>query len=308
MKKRLMRDILVDFLRDEMTNGDKVVLVEADLAKCSATIPLMDEFPERALNVGVAEQNMASVAAGLASYGFVPFIHSFAPFATRRICDQAMISIAYSKQNVKIIGSDPGITAELNGGTHMPFEDIAIMRSIPQMVVYEATDNVEFSQALPQILQYDGAVYIRMFRKTPPPIYEEDYKFDLFKATVIKEGRDATIVASGIMVSAALKAREELLKEGIDCEVIASPTIKPLDEKTIIASAKKTRAVVTAENHNIYGGLGSAVAECLSENCPTKLKRVGVKDKFGEVGKAAYLSKVFNLEVSDIISAVKEIL
>lgn len=303
-----MRDILVEFLREQILKDDKVMVMDADLAKCSGIITLQKEFPDRVVNVGVAEQNLASVAAGLASYGFIPFIHTFAPFASRRACDQVMISICYAKQNVKIIGTDPGISAELNGGTHMPFEDVGIMRCIPGMVVYEPTDNVEFYEALPQILAYKGPVYIRMFRKTPPAVYEEGYKFDLFKANVIKEGTDITIIASGIMVSTALEAQAALQGEGISAEVIACPTIKPIDAETIIKSAKKTGAVVTCENHNTIGGLRSAVAEALSESCPTVIKSVGVKDKFGEVGKMLYLRKVYNMETTDVIAAVKDAL
>lgn len=306
LKDKLMKEVLVDFLRNEILNGDKVVTIDADLAKCSGFITLQNEFPERCLNVGVAEQNMASVAAGLSAYGFIPFIHTFAPFASRRMCDQVMISICYAKQNVKIIGTDPGIAAELNGGTHMPFEDVAIMRSLPGMVVYEPTDNVEFAAALPQILSYQGPVYIRMFRKNPVPVFEEGYSFNLFKANVVKEGKDVTIVASGIMVSTALEAAKALETEGIFAEVVCCPTVKPIDEDTIVASAKKTGAVVTAENHNIFGGLKSAVSEVLSEKCPTVLRAVGVKDKFGSVGKMPYLRKYYNLEAIDIVNAARE--
>ncbi|MDR3216606.1 MAG: transketolase family protein [Clostridiaceae bacterium] len=311
LKDKLMKDIYVDFLRERLSekNG-KVVALEADLAKCSGVYPLMKEFPERVINVGIAEQNMASVAAGLSAYGFIPFIHTFGPFASRRMCDQLMISVCYAKQNVKIIGSDPGITAELNGGTHMPFEDIGVLRSIPNIVIYEPTDNVEFKEALPQVLKHKGPVYVRMYRKTPPPVYDEGAcaDFKLFKAKVIKAGDDATIVAAGIMVSTALDAATALAAEGISVEVIASPTVKPLDYTTIVASARKTGAVVTVENHNVMGGLRSAVAESLGEYCPTVMRSVGVKEKFGEVGKMPYLRKAFNMETADVISAVRSAL
>ncbi len=306
IKDKLMREVLVDFLREEMRKNDKIVTVDADLAKCAGTNGLVPEFPDRALNVGIAEQNMASVAAGLSAYGFIPFIHTFACFATRRIADQIMISICYAKQNVKIVGTDPGITAELNGGTHMPFEDIGILRSMPNIVIYEPTDNAEFASALPQILNHYGPVYIRLFRKTPVEIFPEGFKFDLFKANVIKEGKEVSIVASGIMVGTALEAAKLLEAENISAEVIACPTVKPLDSETILRSAKKTRAVVTAENHNVMGGLRSAVAEVLSENLPTVIKAVGIKEKFGEVGKMPYLRQVFNMEAADIVKAVKE--
>ncbi|MDD4120412.1 MAG: transketolase C-terminal domain-containing protein [Clostridia bacterium] len=304
----MMRDILVDFLQEKIKTDDRVVVVDADLAKCSTTLRLEKEFPDRAYNVGIAEANMTSVAAGLASYGFIPFVHSFAPFATRRSADQVMISVCYAKQNVKIIGTDPGITAELNGGTHMPFEDIGMLRSIPNLVIYEPTDVVEFEQALPQILEHVGPVYVRMHRKNPPIVMEEGREFNLFKAYKVCEGKDVTIVASGIMVSTAKEAALALSAEGISVEIICCPTVKPIDEKTILDSAKKTGAVVTAENHNVMGALRSAVCEVLSENYPVPVRSVGIKEKFGEVGKLSYLRKVFNMESADIVKAVKEVL
>ncbi|MBR6751153.1 MAG: transketolase family protein [Clostridia bacterium] len=304
----LMRDVFVDFLREQMQKNDKVMVLDADLAKCAGTIALEKEFPDRALNVGIAEANMAGIAAGLSSYGYIPFITSFAPFATRRIADQIMISICYAKQNVKIIGTDPGIAAELNGGTHMPFEDIGMLRSIPNIVIYEPTDAVELKKALPQIIEHKGPVYVRMHRKNPAVVHSEDCEFNLFKADVLREGKDVTIVASGIMVETALKAAEELKAENIDVEVVCSPTIKPIDAETIIKSAKKTGAVVTCENHNVMGGLRSAVCEVLAENAPTPVRSVGVKEKFGEVGKVPYLRKAFNLEVVDVVKAVKEVI
>lgn len=304
----MMRDILVDFLQEKIKTDDRVVVVDADLAKCSTTLRLEKEFPDRAYNVGIAEANMTSVAAGLASYGFIPFVHSFAPFATRRSADQVMISVCYAKQNVKIIGTDPGITAELNGGTHMPFEDIGMLRSIPNLVIYEPTDVVEFEQALPQILEHVGPVYVRMHRKNPPIVMEEGREFNLFKAYKVCEGKDVTIVASGIMVSTAKEAASALSAEGISAEIICCPTVKPIDEKTILESVEKTGAVVTAENHNVMGALRSAVCEVLSENYPVPVRSVGIKEKFGEVGKLSYLRKVFNMESADIVKAVKEVL
>lgn len=302
----MMRDVLVDFLQEKIKTDPRVVVVDADLAKCSTTLRLEKEFPNRAFNVGIAEANMTSVAAGLASYGFIPFIHSFAPFVTRRSADQVMISICYAKQNVKIIGTDPGITAELNGGTHMPFEDIGMLRSIPNIVIYEPTDVVEFEQALPQILDHVGPVYIRMHRKNPTIVFEEGRQYNLFKAYKVCEGKDVTIVASGIMTAIAKEAAIVLAQEGISAEIICCPTIKPIDKETIIASAKKTKAVVTAENHNVMGALHSAVCEVLAENYPVPVKSVGVKEKFGEVGKLSYLKKVFNMEAADIVKMAKE--
>lgn len=307
-EKTLMRDVLVDFLRKTMTTNPKVVVVDADLAKCAGTIALEKEFPDRALNVGIAEANMAGIAAGLSTYGYVPFITSFAPFASRRIADQAMISICYAKQNVKIVGTDPGIAAQLNGGTHMPFEDMAIYRAIPDILLYEPTDAAELNAALPKILDYPKPVYIRLHRKNPRLLHDSDCKFDLMRAEVLRKGIDITFVASGIMVETALDAAAELEKEGISAEVVCCPVWKPLDTQTIINSFKKTGCALTLENHNVNGGLGSAVAEAAAENYPVPMYRIGVREKFGEVGKVDYLRKVYNLEVSDVVEHAKKVL
>lgn len=307
-EKTLMRDVLVDFLRKTMTTNPKVVVVDADLAKCAGTIALEKEFPDRALNVGIAEANMAGIAAGLSTYGYIPFITSFAPFASRRIADQAMISICYAKQNVKIVGTDPGIAAQLNGGTHMPFEDMAIYRAIPDILLYEPTDAAELNAALPKILDYPKPVYIRMHRKNPRLLHDSDSKFDLMRAEVLRKGIDITFVASGIMVETALDAAAELEKEEISAEVICCPVWKPLDTQTIINSFKKTGCALTLENHNVNGGLGSAVAEAAAENYPVPMYRIGVREKFGEVGKVDYLRKVYNLEVSDVVEHAKKAL
>lgn len=307
-EKTLMRDVLIDFLRKTMTTNPKVVVVDADLAKCAGTIALEKEFPDRALNVGIAEANMAGIAAGLSTYGYIPFITSFAPFASRRIADQAMISICYAKQNVKIVGTDPGIAAQLNGGTHMPFEDMAIYRAIPDILLYEPTDAAELNAALPKILDYPKPVYIRMHRKNPRLLHDSDCKFDLMRAEVLRKGIDITFVASGIMVETALDAAAELEKEGISAEVICCPVWKPLDTQTIINSFKKTGCALTLENHNVNGGLGSAVAEAAAENYPVPMYRIGVREKFGEVGKVDYLRKVYNLEVSDVVEHAKKVL
>ena len=220
-------------LEQLMAADERVVLVDADLGRANGTIGIKKKFPDRAFNVGVAEQNMASVAAGLASYGFIPFINSFAAFASRRICDQIAISIAYAERNVKIVGTDPGIAAELNGCTHMTMEDIGVLRSIPRMVIFEPTDAMQIAKALPEIAAYDGPVYIRLFRKVAPAVFGEDYAFSLFKADLLREGTDITLFATGFMVSAALEAAETLSGQGISAEVINPHTIKPLDAETV---------------------------------------------------------------------------
>jgi transketolase len=304
-EKMEMRQVFAEVLDKLMEKNEKIVVIDADLARANGTLPLKEKYPERAFDVGIAEQNMAAVAAGMAAYGFIPFIGSFTPFATRRICDQITISIAYAKRNGKIIGSDPGISAELNGGTHMSMEDIGVIRSISGIVIFEPVDAVQFAKALPVIAEYDGPVYIRMFRKAAPIIFKDDYEFDLFKADMIREGKDVTLFATGIMVEESLKAAEMLKVEGIAAEIINIHTIKPIDREAVVKSAKKTGAVVTCENHNVIGGLKSAVAEVLSEEYPVPIKAIGVQDHFGEVAKMDYLKKKYHMTAEDIVKAAK---
>ena len=300
-----MRAVLFDFLKDEMAKNDKIVVLDADLGKANGTYNLRNFYPDRAIDVGVAEQNMASIAAGMASYGYLPIISSFTPFATRRICDQIAISICYANQNVKIIGTDPGISAEFNGGTHMSLEDIGVLRSIPNLVIFEPVDAMQLYKSLPQILEYEGPLYLRLFRKVADPIFDEDYKFDLFKADIVEKGYDVTVLASGIMVKEALNAMETLQKEGISVELINVHTIKPLDEETILNSLRKTKACVVLENHNLIGGLYSAVSELLCSKLPMKIEKIGVNDRFGEVGKMPYLKEVMGMTTNDVIEAIR---
>ncbi len=303
-----MRAVFASELKQLMEADDKVMVLDADLAKASGTIGLRDIFPERAIDIGIAEQNMTSIAAGLSSYGYKPYITSFAPFVTRRVCDQLTLSCSYAKQNVKIVGTDPGITAELNGGTHMGMEDIGVIRSIPNIVIYEAVDATQLAQAMKAIYDYEGVVYIRLFRKPAEDVFGADYKFDLFKADTLKSGTDVTIFATGIMVAEAVKAEKLLSASGISAEIINIHTIKPIDKEAVIASAKKTGCVVTCENHNIVGGLYSAVSEVLSANCPTVMKAIGVPDTFGEVGKMPYLQELYKMRAEDIVTAAKEVI
>ena len=303
-----MRQVMSNTLKEMMAKDESIVVIDADLAKPNGTFGLRADFPDRALDVGIAEQNMAGIAAGLSSYGMKPWIFSFTPFATRRICDQIAVSIAYAKQNVKIVGTDPGICAELNGGTHMSLEDMGVLRSIPTMVIYEPVDAKQLGQAIPQIMAHEGPVYIRMFRKVTPDVFGDDYKFDLFKADILSEGTDVTLACTGVMVVEAQKAAKMLAEKGISAEVINFHTIKPLDEETLIASAKKTGCIVTCENHNIIGGLRSAVAETLVENYPVPLRSIGTKDLFGEVGRYAELQKRYEMTAEDIVAKAMEVI
>ncbi len=303
--KKEIRQIVAEQLTSIGKNDKRIMVLEADLMGCHATKMFKDAYPDRFLNIGIAEANMIGVAAGLSAMGKVPFAFSFGPFATRRCFDQAFISVAYAKQNVKIVGSDPGVTAEANGGTHMPFEDMSLMCSIPKMVCFEPTDGAMAEKAIKQIVDFDGAVYMRMFRKAADTVYDESLDFELGKAITVKEGTDVTLFCSGIMVAKAIEASNILADEGISAEVINVHTWKPIDESAIIESVSKTGACVSCENHSTNGGLGSIIATVLAENCPAPMSFVGVKNQFGEVGKMDYLCKVFGLTVEDIVLGAK---
>jgi len=297
-----MRAIYAECLSKMMEQDRHVVLLDADLGKASGTLGLRPRFPSQIFDCGVAEQNMCSIAAGLASYGFKPWIESFTPFATRRICDQITISVAYAGMNVKIVGTDPGVSAELNGGTHMSMEDIGVLRSIPGMLILEPADGVQLRAALPVLNEYTGCAYLRLFRKELPDIFPNDYHFDLFQADQLREGNDLSIFVTGFLTADVLAAADELKAQGMKCDVINVHTIKPIDRDTLIKSARKTGAVVTVENHNVIGGLHSAVLEALAQE-RVPVYAVGVKDRFGEVGKMPYLRKVMGLTKEDIINA-----
>lgn len=300
-----MRAVYAACLAEMMEQDKHVCVLDADLAKASGTRNLYEKFPKQMFDCGVAEQDMASIAAGLASYGFKPWIETFTPFATRRICDQIAISISYAKQNVKVVGTDPGIAAELNGGTHMSMEDIGVLRSIPGVVIFEPVDAVQLRAAMPVLNDYEGCVYVRLFRKELPDVFEEGYKFDLFKADVMREGKDLSIFVTGFLTKDVLEAAAQLEAEGISCDVINVHTIKPIDRETVIASARKTGAVLTVENHSVIGGLHSAVLEALAEE-KIPACAVGVQDRFGEVGKMPYLREAMGLTVENIVATAKK--
>lgn len=307
LEEHWLRDTYVDLLLEYAQKDDRIVALDADLMAASSVKRFSQQMPGRAIDVGVAEANMIGVAAGLAAMEKIPFTHSFTAFASRRVCDQVTLSVAYAGLNVKMVGSDPGITAELNGGTHMSMEDVSIMRNIPGMTVYEPVDSAQLRAAFPQILAHDGPVYIRLLRRPAVRIDSENDEFTLGKASLLREGGDVTILATGIMVAEALLAAEELAGQGIGAEVLNVHTVKPFDEEAVLRSAMKTGAVVTAENASVIGGLGSAAAECLGENCPVPLRRVGVRDCFGEVGLTDYLKEKFGLTAKEIVRAAHEV-
>lgn len=301
-----MKVVLGETLAEEMRKDRDIVLVGADLMGANGTWPLHKEFPERVINVGIAEANMVGVAAGLAACGKTAVCDTFASFMSRRDYDQVFISAAYAGLNVKFIGSDPGVAAEMNGGTHMAFEDVALMRTIPTMTVFEPCDCTQLRKAVPAMLAAKNPVYLRLFRKKPQKIYDDDYSFAFGKADQLLDGSDATIIASGVMVWNALQAAEQLANEGIHVRVLNMHTIKPIDQQAILQAAQDTGAIVTAENSNYMNGLGSAVAEVLAEHeAYVPFLRVGVRDEFGEVGTMNYLMERFCLTPSDIVEKVR---
>jgi len=303
-----MRDVYCQTLIELAKENDQIVVMDADLMSSMGMIPFLETFPERTFNCGVQEANMIGVAAGLSATGKIPYAHTFGPFATRRCYDQVFLSGAYAKSNIRIIGSDPGVTAAYNGGTHMPFVDMGIMRNIPEITIITPTDSTMLKRIIEKVAELFGVFYIRLLRKNAIKIYQENQAFEIGKSITLKNGSDATIIANGIMVAVALKAADILEKKGASIRVLDMFTLKPIDKIQIIKCARETGAIVTAENHNIINGLGSAVAEVLVENVPIPMERVGVKDLFGEVGPEDYLKERFELTASDIVKKVEKVI
>lgn len=286
--------------------NENVVVLTADLAGATKTSLFEKEFPDRFINVGIAEQNMIGISAGLATTGKIPFASTFAMFAAGRAYDQIRNSVAYPKLNVKICGTHAGVTVGEDGATHQMLEDLSLMRSIPNMTVLCTSDDVQTRWAIKEMAKIDGPVYIRLARVATPVIYDENQKFEIGKMVQIGDGTDATVFATGVEVAEALKAKEELEKENINIRVVDVHTIKPIDREMIIKCAKETKKLITIEDHSVIGGLGTAVCEVLSEEYPTKVVRMGMQDKFGKSGKAEQLLKYFKLDSEAIIEKVKE--
>ena len=307
VKKIATRESYGNALKDLAEEYPQLVVLDADLAAATKTGIFKKAYPDRHIDCGIAESNMMGVAAGLATVGKIPFVSSFAMFAAGRAFEQVRNSIGYPHLNVKIGATHAGITVGEDGATHQCNEDIALMRTIPGMVVMCPADDVEARAAVKAALDYEGPVYIRFGRAAVPVINDKpDYKFEIGKGTILREGKDVTIVATGICVDSAIGAAKKLEEDGISAEVINICTIKPLDEEIIIKSAKKTGKVVTVEEHSVIGGLGSAVCDCLSEKQPTLVKKVGMQDIFGESGPAAALVEKYGLDADGVYKAVKE--
>lgn len=306
MIKKATREAYGEALAELGKINKNVVVLDADLSGSTKTSVFKKAFPERHFNVGIAEADLVGTAAGFAACGKTAFASTFAVFAAGRAFEQIRNTVAYPKLNVKIAPTHAGISVGEDGGSHQSIEDIALMRAIPGMIVLSPADAVETKKMVFAAAEYDGPVYIRMGRLGVPVLFDEDYDFQIGIANTIRDGKDVTIAATGLMTYEAIKAAEELEKEGISVRVINVGTIKPLDGETILKAAQETKFIVTAEEHSVIGGLGSAVSEFLSEVHPTKVKKVGIYDKFGQSGTAAELLEKYELTATKLVSVIKE--
>lgn len=308
MSKIATREAYGKALQKLGAENKDIVVLDADLAKSTKTGDFAKLYPERFFDMGVAEGNMLGTAAGLAAAGKIPFASSFAVFATGRAFEQIRNSIAYPALNVKIAATHAGLSVGEDGASHQSVEDIAIMRALPNMTVIVPADGTETEKAIRTAVEIKGPVYIRLGRLGLPVLFDENYQFTVGKATLLQDGKDVTIIACGLMVGPALEAAAELAKEGIKARVLNMHTVKPIDQDAIAAAARETGAIVTAEEHSIIGGLGSAVAEVLAETAPAPMERVGVRDTFGESGPPAELLEKYGLTAGDIVAAVKRVM
>lgn len=282
--------------------NEKIVVLDADLSTATKTEIFAKEFPDRFINVGIAEQNLMGISAGLSTFGKIPYASTFAIFAAGRAYEQIRNSIAYPKLNVKIVATHAGITVGEDGATHQMIEDIGLMRGLPNMTVMCTSDDIQTKWAVREISKIDGPVYLRLSRMATPIIYDVDTKFEIGKGVQIGEGTDASIIATGVTVSEALIAKKILKENGLDVRVIDIHTIKPIDKELIVKSAKETKRIITVEDHNIIGGLGTAVCDVLSEEYPTKVEKLGVPDCFGRSGKADELLRYYKIDSAAIVN------
>ncbi len=303
-----MRDVFGEALCELGARNERLIVVDADVGHATRAHRFQAQYPERYVQLGVAEQNVVAFSAGLATLGYVPVANLFATFATKRACDQVSISVAWPRLNVKICGCYGGITTPNTGATHQSVEDVAVMRAMPNMTVVEAADALELRQALAAVVDYEGPVYLRVVRCELPDVLPPDYRFALGKGVVLREGGDLTLIGSGLMTSRCVEAAERFSREGISARVINMPTLKPIDEEMIVEAASKTGGIVTAENHSVIGGLGSAVCEVLADQCPVPVKRVGIQDTFGTSGKLDGLLRKFGLTADAVFEAGRQVL
>jgi transketolase central region len=299
--KKATRQSYGEALLELGKENEQIVVFDADLASATKTNLFGKEFPNRFFDMGIAEQNMISTAAGMATCGKIPYASTFAVFAAGRAYDQIRNSVCYPKLNVKICATHAGITVGEDGATHQMIEDISLMRTVPNMTVISTSDDIQTKWAVKEISKINGPVYLRLSRLATPVIYDENQKFEIGKAVQIGEGTDATIFATGVTVSEALKAQEELKMKGIDVRVVDVHTIKPIDRDIIVKCAKETKRLISIEDHNIIGGLGSAISEVLTDEYPVKLTRLGINDTFGKSGKATELMKYFGITDEDLV-------
>ena len=299
--KKATRQSYGEVLLELGKENEQIVVFDADLASATKTSLFAKEFPNRFFDMGIAEQNMISTAAGMATCGKIPYASTFAVFAAGRAYDQIRNSVCYPKLNVKICATHAGITVGEDGATHQMIEDISLMRTLPNMTVISTSDDIQTKWAVKEISKLNGPVYLRLSRLATPVIYDENQKFEIGKAVQIGEGTDATIFATGVTVSEALKAQEELKIKGIDVRVVDVHTIKPIDRDIIVKCAKETKRLISIEDHNIIGGLGSAISEVLTDEYPVKLTRLGINDTFGKSGKATELMKYFGITDEDLV-------
>lgn len=305
--KKATRQSFGEELANIGEKNDQIVVLDADLSSATKTNIFAKKFPNRFFDMGIAEQNMIGTAAGLATCGKIPFVSTFAMFAAGRAYDQIRNSICYPKLNVKICATHAGITVGEDGATHQMLEDISLMRTIPNMTVMCTSDDTQTRWAINEISKFNGPVYLRLCRLATPKIYENE-KFEIGKGVQLGDGTDATIIATGVVVSEAIEAMEELKAKGINIRVVDMHTIKPIDKEIIIKSAKETKNIITIEDHSIIGGLGSAVCEVLAENYPKKVYKMGIKDEFGKSGKAEDLLKYFKLDKDSITEFIGKII
>ena len=307
-EKAEMRAAFAAVMNELAAADPAVCYFDCDVINSTGMVNFCEKYPDRGVDCGIQEANMICVAAGASAVGMKPFTQTFGPFAARRVIDQVYISAAYAKLNVRMFGTDAGVTASYNGGTHMPIEDMGLMRTIPDVTLIEPTDSVMLADLMRQTKDMYGVFYFRTTRKVTDQIFEEGSNFEIGKAAVLREGTDVTLITSGFCTSDTLAAADALAQEGISARVLNIFTWKPIDREAITAAARETGAIVTVENHNIINGLGSAVAEVVGETCPVPLRRIGVPDRFGEVGSIDYLKEIFGMTREDIVRAAKEVL